>query len=164
MPCKLPCETTLTIPLLSTRDDLDKLMTHRRVAFYAGVDPTAPSMHVGHMVPFMVLGWLYIHGYKTHFLLGGFTAGIGDPTDRLKGREVTPPARRKANMAAMHMQLKRLGASIERYAERRGYMREWAWRRALENNVTWWSKVTAREFLSMLGRNVRIGPMLGRDT
>jgi tyrosyl-tRNA synthetase len=67
-------------------------------------------------------------------------------------------------MAAMHVQLKRLGVSMEKYAERRGYMREWSWRRSLENNVTWWTKVTAREFLSMLGRNVRIGPMLGRDT
>src|SRR5690349_3285132 len=96
--------------------------------------------------------------------LGGFTASIGDPIGRLKGREAIPPARRKSNMAAMHVQLKRLGASMESYAERRGYMKEWAWGRSLQNNSTWWNKVTAREFLSMLGRNVRIGPMLGRDT
>ncbi len=74
------------------------------------------------------------------------------------------PAKRKANIASMHAQLKRLGASIESYADRRGYKREWAWRRALENNVTWWSKTSARDFLSILGRHIRIGPMLGRDT
>lgn len=74
------------------------------------------------------------------------------------------PTERKGNITAMHMQLKRLGSSIEKYADRRGYKKEWAWRRSLENNVSWWSKVTAREFLSMLGRQVRIGPMLGRDT
>ncbi|KIW72158.1 tyrosine-tRNA ligase [Phialophora macrospora] len=150
--------------IVGSRDDLDKLMTYRRIGAYAGVDPTAPSLHVGHMVPFMALGWLYIHGYKANFLLGGFTASIGDPIGRLKGREAMSPSQRKANMAAMHIQLKRLGASMEKYAERKGYMREWSWRRSLENNVMWWSKVTAREFLSMLGRHIRIGPMLGRDT
>ncbi|KAH0841782.1 Tyrosine--tRNA ligase, mitochondrial [Fonsecaea pedrosoi] len=150
--------------IVGTREDLDKLLTHRRVGVYAGIDPTAPSLHVGHMVPFMVLGWLYIHGYKANFLLGGFTASIGDPSGRLKGREMMSPSQRKGNMAAMHIQLKRLGASIETYAARKGYAREWAWRRSLENNVTWWSKVTAREFLSILGRHIRIGPMLGRDT
>ncbi|KAJ9605186.1 tyrosyl-tRNA synthetase [Cladophialophora chaetospira] len=150
--------------IVGSRDELDKVMTHRRIGAYAGIDPTAPSLHVGHMVPFMALGWLYIHGYKANFVLGGFTASIGDPIGRAKGRETMSPTQRKGNMAAMHVQLKRLGASMEKYAERRGYMREWSWRRSLENNVTWWTKVTTREFLSMLGRKVRIGPMLGRDT
>lgn len=53
----------------SSKQDLDQLLTHRRVGVYAGVDPTAPSIHVGHMVPFMVLGWFYIHGYDTHFVV-----------------------------------------------------------------------------------------------
>lgn len=50
-------------------ETLDKLMTEKRVGIYAGVDPTAPSLHVGHMVPFMVLGWAYIHGIKSVFLV-----------------------------------------------------------------------------------------------
>ena len=44
-------------------------MTHRRIGAYAGIDPTAPSLHVGHMIPFMALGWLYIHGYKANFVV-----------------------------------------------------------------------------------------------
>ncbi|KIX98530.1 uncharacterized protein Z520_05831 [Fonsecaea multimorphosa CBS 102226] len=150
--------------IVGTREELDKLLTHRRVGVYAGIDPTAPSLHVGHMVPFMVLGWFYIHGYKANFILGGFTSRIGDPTGRFKERKLMSPSERKANMTAMHIQLKKLGASIEKYAERKGYMREWAWRRSLENNNAWWSKTTAKEFLSILGRHIRIGPMLGRDT
>lgn len=50
-------------------ETLDKLMTEKRVGIYAGVDPTAPSLHVGHMVPFMVLGWAYITGIKSVFLV-----------------------------------------------------------------------------------------------
>jgi tyrosyl-tRNA synthetase len=67
-------------------------------------------------------------------------------------------------MTSMHVQLKRLGVSIERLAAKKGYMREWAWRRAVENNNVWWNKATVAEFLIMLGRKIRIGPMLGRDT
>lgn len=54
---------------VSTREDLDHLLTQRRVGAYVGVDPTAPSLHIGHLVPFMALGWLYIHGYPATFLV-----------------------------------------------------------------------------------------------
>lgn len=67
-------------------------------------------------------------------------------------------------MAAMHMQLKRFGVTLERYAERKGYTKEWAWKRALINNATWWSNTTVMEFMRLLGSGMRLGPMLGRDT
>lgn len=47
----------------STRNALNKLMTEKRIGAYVGIDPTAPSMHVGHLLPLMVLYWMYIHGY-----------------------------------------------------------------------------------------------------
>lgn len=64
----------------------------------------------------------------------------------------------------MFEQLKRLAKSIEEYADRRGYHREWAWRRSVLNNNDWWSKLTVKEYMRMLGKNMRIGPMLGRDS
>lgn len=67
-------------------------------------------------------------------------------------------------MLSMFDQLKRLSASMERYAERKGMHREWAWRRAVKNNNEWWSKLTVKEFMQLLGADIRIGPMLGRDT
>lgn len=39
-------------------------MIEKRIGVYAGIDPTGPSMHVGHLLPFMVLLWFYIHGYR----------------------------------------------------------------------------------------------------
>ena len=165
----------------SGRDELDHLITHKRVGIYCGVDPTAPSLHIGHMVPFMVLGWMYIHGYRSTFLvryilfcmagrltitqLGGSTAHFGDPTGRLKSRAQIPAATRKANTAAMHMQLKALCVTMEKYADRRGFSREWAWRRDVTNNATWWSaKSTFVEVMKVMGAGMRLGPMLGRDT
>jgi tyrosyl-tRNA synthetase len=54
---------------VSKREDLDHLLTERRVGAYVGVDPTAPSLHIGHLVPFMALGWFFIHGYSSVFLV-----------------------------------------------------------------------------------------------
>jgi tyrosyl-tRNA synthetase len=56
--------------IIGGRDALDSLLTQRRVGAYVGIDPTAPSIHVGHMVPLMALGWMFIHGYAVTFLVG----------------------------------------------------------------------------------------------
>lgn len=150
--------------IVGSRDTLKTLLQYRRVGVYCGVDPTAPSLHVGHMVPFMALSWMYIHGYPSTFLLGGATSRIGDPEGRLTAREKVGRQRRTANMALMHNQLKRFGPLMEKYAGRRGYEREWAWRRALLNNAEWHSKLPWGEMMRTLGQYVRLGPMLGRDS
>ncbi|KAL4922499.1 hypothetical protein BDW62DRAFT_172648 [Aspergillus aurantiobrunneus] len=150
--------------VVGERDLLHRIFTEKRVGLYAGVDPTAPSMHVGHMLPFMVLAWGYVWGLPVTFLLGGATSRIGDPTGRLKGREKVHSSTRKANMASMHMQLKKLGMSIELYGRRHGYERQNIWRRSLTNNNVWWNKMPFLEVLRDLGVYVRLGPMLGRDT
>lgn len=157
-------ERGLVNQIVGERDKLNDLLVRRRVGVYCGVDPTADSMHIGHMVPFMALGWMYVYGYSANFLLGGFTAAIGDPTDRLEARQSVAILERKRRTFMMHEQLKRLGVLIEKYAERRGYSRQWAWRRSVLNNSTWWTKLAANDFLKVMGTAVRIGPMLGRDT
>lgn len=96
--------------------------------------------------------------------LGAATVKIGDPTDRLKERDAVHSKTRSENMASMHVQLKKLGELMERYTGKRGYHREWAWRRALVNNSNWLGKVSVIEFLRIMGKGARIGPMLGRDT
>ncbi|KAM5472859.1 tyrosyl-tRNA synthetase [Microsporum audouinii] len=156
-------ERGLVHSVIGDRDVLDKMITNKRVGLYAGIDPTAPSMHVGHMLPFMVLGWAYVHGMKSVWLLGGSTSRVGDPTGRTTARPLLSNASRKAYIANMHMQLKKLGASFERYGGKHGYSWEWAWRRVLENNNTWWNKETLIEVLGTLGQHARIGTMLGRE-
>lgn len=96
--------------------------------------------------------------------LGGATSRVGDPTGRLQGREDVHSSVRKANMAAMHMQLKKLGASIEAYGRRHGYHRTNIWKRALMNNNVWFNKLSVVELLRDMGAHMRLGPMLGRDT
>jgi tyrosyl-tRNA synthetase len=51
--------------MTSGRSTLDWLLTDKRIGVYVGVDPTAPSLHVGHLLPLMALYWMYLHGYHT---------------------------------------------------------------------------------------------------
>ena len=60
----------LVVTICSERGDLDRLFTEKRVGIYMGVDPTGPSMHVGHLLPLMVLYWMYFHGFHACSLVG----------------------------------------------------------------------------------------------
>ncbi|KAJ5498131.1 Raffinose synthase [Penicillium expansum] len=157
-------ERGLIHDVVGERDLLHKVLTEKRAGIYVGIDPTAPSMHVGHMLPFMVLAWGYVWGLPVTFLLGGATSRVGDPSGRLKGRDAVHSSIRKANMASMHMQLKKLGSSIEQYGRRHGHEKNPMWKRALTNNNTWWNSMPFLEVLRDLGAFMRLGPMLGRDT
>lgn len=59
----------------SGRATLDWLLTEKRVGVYVGVDPTAPSLHVGHLLPLMALYWMYLHGYYTVSLVSDMRSG-----------------------------------------------------------------------------------------
>lgn len=67
------------------RDALDKALIERRVGAYCGVDPTAPSLHIGHMIPLMALSWMYIHGYHTTFLVRLTISQLYHDTDSIPG-------------------------------------------------------------------------------
>lgn len=62
-------ERGLVNQIVGSRDALNKALVDRRVGAYCGVDPTAPSLHIGHMVPLMALSWMFIHGYQSTFLV-----------------------------------------------------------------------------------------------
>jgi len=140
------------------------MMTERRVGAYVGIDPTASSLHVGHLLPLMSLFWMYVHGYHTITLVGGATSKIGDPTDRLTSRESIHRKVRTQYMINIHYQLKKLWVNLEAYALKYGYRWEWAWKRGLVNNNAWMNKLPLMEVLQILGPGVRIGPMLAKET
>lgn len=112
----------------------------------------------------MPLFWMYMHGYRAITLLGGSTVKIGDPTDRLKDRDPIAKADLAMNVTKMHYQMKKLWVNVEAQARRYGYEKEWAWKRGLVNNNTWWNATPMLEVLKRIGSSIRIGPMLSRDT
>lgn len=139
-------------------------MRLRRVKAYAGVDPTARSLHLGHMVAFMPLFWMYLHGYGAFTLIGTSTAKIGDPTGRTESRPQLASADVVQNLASMQFQLKAIWQNVEITGTKRfNYTKDWSWQRGIYNNNTWWNKQPMLEVMKRLGMFVRLGPMLGRD-
>ena len=154
----------LTAIVHRSRETIRELMRTKRIGAYVGVDPTASSLHVGHHLPLMPLFWMYMHGYGAHTLVGGSTVKIGDPTDRLKDRVPIGNADLAMNVTKIHFQMKKLWTNVEEQARRHGYKKEWAWKRAIVNNNVWWNKTPMLEVLRRVGKAMRIGPMLSRDT
>ncbi|TVY41800.1 Tyrosine--tRNA ligase, mitochondrial [Lachnellula subtilissima] len=159
-------ERGLIQAITGTRDAADKRLTDERLGAYVGIDPTASSLHVGHLLPFMSLFWMYFHGYQSVVLLGGATAKIGDPSDRLTTREKEHSSTRTANMVNMHYQLKKLWGNIHAYGQNYGFYegKDFNHQRALLNNNAWWNKMPMLEVLQVLGPGMRMGPMLAKDT
>ncbi|WYZ44272.1 hypothetical protein EsH8_VII_000708 [Colletotrichum jinshuiense] len=141
-----------------------ELLRTKRIGAYVGIDPTAASLHVGHLLPFMPLFWMYLHGYTAVSLVGGATGRIGDPTDRLKTREVMANSEVSMNITKIHYQLKKIWANVETLGRKYGTEPDWAAKRHLVNNNMWWQSLPMYDVMKRLGRYMRIGPMLGRDT
>ncbi|KAI1850901.1 hypothetical protein JX265_007226 [Neoarthrinium moseri] len=147
-----------------TDKQIRELMRRKRIGAYVGVDPTAQSLHVGHLLPFMALFWLYLHGYGCNTLIGGGTAKIGDPTDRLQARDKIPRSDLTTNITKCHYQLKRIWGNVETLGARYGFQKEYMWSRALVNNSTWLNSTPFMEVVGRLFKGMRMGPLLSRDT
>ena len=143
------------------RKALASRLRSKNVGFYAGIDPTAPSLHLGHLLPVMVLFWLSVHGYPVVSLVGGGTARVGDPSGRLTSRAKTAETVQKSHFEAMYDQTDTLWKNAMSYAQRHGHQ-EGKYR--LLNNAEWLDKLNVLDFLKTLGNGMRLGTMLGRDT
>jgi tyrosyl-tRNA synthetase len=139
-------------------------MRIKRIGAYVGVDPTAPSLHLGHLLPMMPIFWMYLYGYRAVTLVGGATARIGDPTGRLQSRDVMSNSEIANNITRIHYQMKKLWSNVEHEKFKYGFKKEWEMSRHLVNNNTWWQSLPMYEVLKRLGRYLRLGPMLSRDT
>jgi tyrosyl-tRNA synthetase len=76
-----------------------------RISVYAGFDPTAGSLHVGHLAPIMLLRLLARHGHRPIAIAGGVTAQIGDPSGRTEARALLSPSEIDRNLARITEQL-----------------------------------------------------------
>ena len=80
-------------------DDLRKALDAGPVTFYAGFDPTAPSLHIGNLLSIMMLRWLQKTGHCPIVLMGGGTSKIGDPSGKDTSRSLLTDAQIDANIA-----------------------------------------------------------------
>jgi tyrosyl-tRNA synthetase len=121
----------------------------RRV--YAGFDPTADSLHVGHLVALVLLRRVAAAGHEPVALVGGATGMIGDPSGRSEERNLLSPDELAANIAGVERQIRGVLASTGQTVH-------------VVNNADWMRGVGYLEFLRDVGKHVPLGQMLGKDS
>ncbi|KAI0870446.1 tRNA synthetase class I [Hypoxylon argillaceum] len=150
--------------IAGTEKQIRELMRVKRIGVYVGIDPTAASLHLGHLLPLMPLFWMYMHGYRAVSVVGGATAKVGDPTGRLKTRDEVSKSDRSMYVTKIHYQLKRIWQNVDKQAARFGHQKQWAWNRELVNNSSWYNTTSFVEVVSRLFTRMRLGTMLSRET
>lgn len=150
--------------IAGNRNVLNNILRTKKVGIYAGVDPTAPSLHLGHLLPIMVLFWASLYGHSAVSLVGAATARVGDPSGRLTSRAKTADRVQMSNAVEMLNQTYALWKNAVRYAERHGYQNTQIEKFKLLENAKWLDQLNILDFLKVLGDGMRLGTMLGRDT
>ena len=85
----------------SDMDALNGALNNGKISAYLGSDPTADSLHVGHLVPVMMMRWLQKYGHRPLMLVGGATGRIGDPSGRDTGRPMMTEETLVKNIAGL---------------------------------------------------------------
>ena len=85
----------------SDMDALNDALNNGKITAYLGSDPTADSLHVGHLVPVMMMRWLQKYGHRPLMLVGGATGRIGDPSGRDTGRPMMTEETLAKNIAGL---------------------------------------------------------------
>lgn len=141
--------------LLYQQTDDEGLAAHldkEKTALYCGVDPTADSMHIGHIVPLLTLRRFQLHGHQPILLVGGATGMIGDPSGRSEERQLQTVEQIEQNVAGIKEQMKR----IFDFDSDNGAK--------MVNNRDWIGEMSVIEFLRDFGKLVNINYLLSKDS
>ena len=131
----------------------EHLMEQMRVA-YVGIDPTADSLHIGHLVGVMLLKHFQLAGHKPLALVGGATGMIGDPSGKSNERNLLDEATLRHNQEAIKSQLARFldfTSNSDNAAE-------------LVNNYDWMKNFSFLDFIRDVGKHITVNYMMAKDS
>lgn len=131
---------------------LKDLLEKEKISLYCGVDPTADSMHIGHLLPFLTLRRFQKHGHRPLVLVGGATGLIGDPSGKKEERQLQTLERVLHNADSIKNQL----TQIFEFDGDNGAV--------MVNNYDWIGKIDMVTFLRDYGKYIGINYMLAKDT
>jgi tyrosyl-tRNA synthetase len=134
------------------RDALAAELESGPITVYSGFDPTAPSLHAGHLIPLLTLRRFQQAGHRPIVLAGGATGMIGDPRDT--GERTLNTEDTVADWAD------RIRGQLERFVD----FDDSPTGAVVQNNLTWTSELSAIEFLRDIGKHFSVNVMLDRDT
>src|SRR4051812_23442781 len=133
-------------------DGLADALATAQVSAYVGFDPTASSLHVGHLVPVMGLAHLQRAGHRPVALVGGGTGMIGDPSGKSAERQLITEEEVQLNSRALEKQLRRFLDFTGKTAAR------------MVDNATWLRQLRAVDFMRDVGKHFTINYMLAKDS
>ncbi|MHA0287259.1 tyrosine--tRNA ligase [Mycobacterium sp. C3-094] len=134
------------------RDALGEALAGGPVTVYSGFDPTAPSLHAGHLIPLLTLRRFQQAGHRPIVLAGGATGMIGDP--REVGERTMQTADTVADWAV------RIRGQLERFVD----FDDSPTGAIVADNLSWTQEMSAIEFLRDVGKHFSVNVMLDRDT
>lgn len=132
----------------------EEIMEKEMISAYVGIDPTADSLHIGHLVGVMMLKHLQIAGHKPLVLVGGATGMIGDPSGKSEERNLLNEAELHKNEEGLKKQLKRFldfDSSEPNAAE-------------LVNNYDWMKEYSFLDFIRDIGKHITVNYMMSKDS
>ena len=127
-------------------DGLADTLNEKQLTLYCGVDPSADSMHIGHLLPFLVLKRFQNAGHNPIILIGGATGAVGDPrttTERL----IQPMEVIEHNVSCLEEQMKNIFGNTVTFV----------------NNYDWTHKLGILEFLRDFGKSFNVSQMIAKD-
>lgn len=119
-----------------------KLLSGEKISMYLGIDPTAPTLHLGHAIPFLKLAQFQKLGHKAILLIGDFTATIGDPTDKMAARTPLSEKQVAENGRQYQEQVSKIIAFRGKNAARIKYNSAWLQKLPLSETAKLLSHVT----------------------
>ena len=138
---------------MTDEEGLRQLTQEKAVSLYCGVDPTGDSMHIGHLIPFMILRRFQLAGHRPVIVIGGATGSIGDPSGRTSERVLQTKEQVQHNVEKLTAQMKRLFLTSQEDQE--------AVR--LVNNYDWTKELSLLDFLRDYGKHFNLNTMLAKD-
>ncbi|HCV5978317.1 TPA: tyrosine--tRNA ligase [Staphylococcus aureus] len=131
---------------------IEDLLNKEQVTLYCGADPTADSLHIGHLLPFLTLRRFQEHGHRPIVLIGSGTGMIGDPSGKSEERVLQTEEQVDKNIEGISKQMH----NIFEFGTDHGAV--------LVNNRDWLGQISLISFLRDYGKHVGVNYMLGKDS
>ena len=133
-------------------EGLREYVEKNKISLYCGVDPTGDSMHIGHLIPFMMLKRFQAFGHHPYIVIGGATGTIGDPSGRTSERQLQTMEQVQHNVDCLTNQMKHLFFDEKNEQQL-----------SMVNNYDWTKDLSLLDFLRDYGKNFNINTMLAKD-
>ncbi|MCD6367187.1 MAG: tyrosine--tRNA ligase [Bacteroidales bacterium] len=132
----------------------EKLLTEKQISAYVGIDPTADSLHIGHLVSVMILKHFQLFGHKPILVVGGATGMIGDPSGKSKERNLLNEEALRKNQEGIKKQLQQfLNFSDENTSSAE-----------IVNNYDWMKDFSFLSFIRDIGKHMTVNYMIAKDS